>query len=283
MSKEIHPDIPYLFNGQKASGQSFFLDIEKIENCNFKALKKPKLITFKDVIQIFIIEKGGITFWANGKRLSVKNHSVVLIPSEINYTLKPQAYTYGTIISASSSFYKDFLSLDLRKENPSDITVINVEESYETVKSIAKGLEFNFLKRQKINFTLIDKLLPILLLEFFRSSQTLNKEEKHFEKFISVLNENSRADISLNQYAELLGITTTHLNRVCKNITGKTASNIYRDVLMSRAKKYLLSSTYQVAEVATLLHFASPSYFNRFFKKETGLTPKAYRMSYQSR
>ncbi|MBD0403284.1 helix-turn-helix domain-containing protein [Flammeovirga sp. EKP202] len=78
-------------------------------------------------------------------------------------------------------------------------------------------------------------------------------------------------------YAEILNIHPNHLNAVVKSITGQTALNYIHNHILKLAKAALSQTSSSAKEIAYSLYFDSPSHFGAFFKKNTGLTPIAYR------
>lgn len=84
------------------------------------------------------------------------------------------------------------------------------------------------------------------------------------------------------QFANDLAISPVHLNRICQEAAGKSASQLVEEHILGEARKYLIYSTYSVSEIAYLLHFEYPNYFVKFFKKHTRLTPTQFRESQQA-
>ena len=82
---------------------------------------------------------------------------------------------------------------------------------------------------------------------------------------------------SISSYASQLGITPNHLNKLVKAVTGKTAVMLRNDMLLLEAKMQLKQTCLSVSEIAFNIGFSDLSYFSRFFKKATGLTPLQYR------
>lgn len=82
---------------------------------------------------------------------------------------------------------------------------------------------------------------------------------------------------TVSSLAGELSISANYLNGVIKKVTGRTASAHIQDKLILEAKSYLLHSHLQAAEIATRLGYDNVSYFNRFFKKATGLAPVEFR------
>jgi AraC family transcriptional activator of pobA len=78
-------------------------------------------------------------------------------------------------------------------------------------------------------------------------------------------------------FARQLSVHVNHLNRAVQNLTGKTTSTHIAERLIHEAKALLLHTSWSTAEIAYSLGFEYPTYFNNFFKKQTGTTPSAMR------
>jgi len=78
-------------------------------------------------------------------------------------------------------------------------------------------------------------------------------------------------------YAVQLNITPNHLNAICKKKSGKSAGELIRQRVLLEAKRLLAHTTLSVAEIAYKLNFDDNSYFGRYFKKYTGMTPETFR------
>lgn len=79
------------------------------------------------------------------------------------------------------------------------------------------------------------------------------------------------------EYAELLYITPNHLNALCNDILGIPAGELIRNRVILEAKRLLINLELNITEIAYKLNFADNSYFTKFFKKYTGLTPEDFR------
>jgi AraC-like DNA-binding protein len=78
-------------------------------------------------------------------------------------------------------------------------------------------------------------------------------------------------------YAEKLSITLKHLNRICNEILQKTATEVITDRVILEIKRMLIDKQLAVNEVAFKVGYEDYSYFSRFFKKQTGLSPTEFR------
>lgn len=79
-------------------------------------------------------------------------------------------------------------------------------------------------------------------------------------------------------YASVLSVHVNYLNRAVKEITGKSTSTLIAERILQEAKAMLLHTDWNISEIAYALGFEYPTYFNNFFKKQTGETPKSLRV-----
>ncbi|RXJ54157.1 helix-turn-helix domain-containing protein [Candidatus Marinarcus aquaticus] len=82
---------------------------------------------------------------------------------------------------------------------------------------------------------------------------------------------------SANDFAKNLNIHTNHLNKVLKEITGKTTSELISNRVLQEAKILLKHTPWSVSDIAFSLGFEEPPHFINFFKKRAKTTPKKYR------
>ena len=78
-------------------------------------------------------------------------------------------------------------------------------------------------------------------------------------------------------YAAELAVTPGHLSVLCEQYAGRRAKRLLADALTSRARRLLLHTDESAARIAAALGFDDASYFARFFRRETGETPTAFR------
>lgn len=78
-------------------------------------------------------------------------------------------------------------------------------------------------------------------------------------------------------YAEKLALTPAHLNRICRKVTGQPVGKLLVERQMEEARRDLMFTSMTIQQIAFDLGFSDPAYFNRFFSREAGMTPKAYR------
>ncbi|WP_371414624.1 helix-turn-helix domain-containing protein [Flavobacterium sp. 140616W15] len=80
-------------------------------------------------------------------------------------------------------------------------------------------------------------------------------------------------------YAQHLNVHANYLNRAVKEVTGKSTTTHITERIITEAKALLLHTDWSVSEIGYALGFEYPTYFNNFFKKNTGTNPSAFRQS----
>ncbi|NIE62454.1 helix-turn-helix domain-containing protein [Burkholderia sp. Ax-1719] len=80
-------------------------------------------------------------------------------------------------------------------------------------------------------------------------------------------------------YAKRLGCASAHLARVCREALGHAPTALINEHLIREAQRELVYSALSVKQIAHAMGFEDSAYFSRFFRKQTGLTPVAFRES----
>jgi AraC family transcriptional regulator of adaptative response / methylphosphotriester-DNA alkyltransferase methyltransferase len=82
----------------------------------------------------------------------------------------------------------------------------------------------------------------------------------------------------ISDFAGMLHIHPVHLSNTVKEVTGRSACDLFEARLVNLSKELLATTSLPVAEIARQMTY-DPSNFNKFFKKFVGTTPKKYRDS----
>ena len=116
--------------------------------------------------------------------------------------------------------------------------------------------------------------------EHFVDATQDSKSSELFNTFKKTLLLGFREMHNAEEYANALNVTPKHLNLICKQITGFTTKVFIDRYKIVEIKRYLASSTLPINDIATNMGYYEVSNFVKFFKKHTGLTPKAFRDSH---
>lgn len=104
-----------------------------------------------------------------------------------------------------------------------------------------------------------------------------SKEQQLFGNFIKLVNEHSPHEHNIGFYAERLCLSARYMSTLVKSVSGKAAKQWIDDALAMRIKADLLHSDKPVWQISEEMNFPNPSFFTKFFRRMTGLTPQQYR------
>ncbi len=236
-------------------------------------------------------------FSEGGGRHTIDFNHFDVKPYQIYFMVPGQVHSWdfegnvdGYVVNFSSSFFQSFL---LKSEYISQFSFFNggttesVIDLPEAVQHPILSLFEKLVTESQQHNVLKEDMLRVLLIQIFISvQQSISSEQrnstpfqahpvlKNFQKLI----EKNYLEIRLpGQYAKLLNITPNHLNALCKEHLGIQAGEVIRNRVVLEAKRLLVNLGLSVSEVAYKLNFNDNSYFTKFFKKEAGMSPEAFR------
>jgi AraC family transcriptional activator of pobA len=126
--------------------------------------------------------------------------------------------------------------------------------------------------------------MTLLLIALHRAaSETTDNEamadpaRRHAQVFRTLVDRKFRETRRIADYAAAIGISTTHLNRVCRQVLGASALEMIERRIALEARRQLRFSDLSVKQIASDLGYDDPAYFSRFVSRTLGLPPSAFR------
>ena len=98
-----------------------------------------------------------------------------------------------------------------------------------------------------------------------------------FNRFMMLLERDYKISRDVNYYAAQMNISSKYLTNIVNQVTGHTPKTIIGQYVILQLKLHLKRTTQSIKEMAWEFHFADVSFFCRYFKKHTGLTPQQIR------
>ncbi|MCB0480572.1 MAG: helix-turn-helix domain-containing protein [Flavobacteriales bacterium] len=248
--------------------------------------------------EIFLFCKSGGKHMVDFHEMEIiENHLHILSPGQVHY-MHRHPETTGWVIKFSSEFFLGNLS---DKTILNRIPFLNNKVDYPVIKPSPS--DFNYLLEMVNNIRdemahkrsgyldMVQNYLNLILLKCHRLFDYTQQNEKSEELnltnlFKTLLEAHYISENRVSFYCEKLKSTPEKLNHAIKLVTGKTASDLISERLLLESKRLLLHSDQSMKEIAFGLNFHDNSYFNRWFKKLTDLSPgdfrKVYREKYQA-
>lgn len=157
------------------------------------------------------------------------------------------------------------------------------EEQLDELLGYAKLLSVEYEGDKLRKEAVIRNLLNAFVIACGRISEPsvawLNAENSQYNmarQFKVLVDQHYHIKTQVSDYAEMLFVTPGHLNDTVKSLLGRNAKYVIDEKRMMEAKRLLYWGEHSVKQIAARLNFEDDAYFNRFFKKHTGLTPASF-------
>lgn len=151
------------------------------------------------------------------------------------------------------------------------------------INGLIEGMEHEYNDEGARSVTVLRAYLHILFTQLSRlyalehPSGNSQETSSLVRQFHQLVEENFLTFQSVDDYANKIGISTGHLRDSVKEVTGRSPGHIIREKIVLEAKRFLVHSNIPVAEIGYRLNFEDSSYFGRFFRRETGMSPRTFR------
>jgi AraC-like DNA-binding protein len=230
------------------------------------------------------------------KTVHIEKQAILFATPKIPYRYTPQTKKQKGYFCV---FTKEFLSRsktgllidDLPIYQPgSDFVYQLSDEQYKTLEVIFRKMDAELSSDYAFKYDLIRNYVLELIhtgqkLKPIESTGTTNAASRISSLFIELLErqfpiENSAQVVQLKtptDFANTLGIHINHLNKVLKETTGRSTTEIINGRIAEEAKILLKQTPWNVSEIAFALGFDEVAHFSNFFKKHTTLSPLNYR------
>jgi len=239
---------------------------------------------------LVLFTKGGGTHAIDFKTFDVKPYQIYfMIPGQV-HSWNFEGEVDGYVIHFSTSFFESFL---LKNEYLDqfpffsgiiDDAVIQIDAS---LQQKIVGLFEDIIAESEITDRMSLDLIRAILLHIFillsrtktgqTEKQTLPYNYTLLKTFQKLIEKNFATLKLPRDYAELMYITPNHLNALCNDLLGISAGEVIRNRILLEAKRLLINLDLTIAEISYQLNFNDNSYFTKFFKKYTGITPEEFR------
>ncbi len=245
----------------------------------------------RNLFQIFVIENGGGTMNLEADAVPVESPAIIVLSPTVVHGFRWRAESEGFVLSFT--------------EDVANTLGEGGEVALERLYKLAEGTVYSFAKSEDIarlkrlyrelheeihigrdSFEVAARAyLALICIEAARltasrqrtGAVTLSTGDPTVEELRRLVEANFRNQRHIAFYAGKLSMTPDRLNDHVKRATGVTAGHLLRQRILTEAKRQLVFTQLTIGEIAYDLAFADPSHFGRFFKKQTGITPQAFR------
>jgi YesN/AraC family two-component response regulator len=253
--------------------------------------KKRSQLTANNIILLCI--NGETEIELKDSKTEVKKDDILFCPSNVNITRCNKKDDFGCKVLCLSTHIIQGLLRDKSDvwhsmtyaDKPS---VVHLSEQAHKEFELYYSIIFSKLNQPsgKTHYEIVQALIRALLLEICFMVQDLRGnigEQKMsqgrvlFNKFLSLVSNNSVKRQPITDYASKLAITPKYLTMLCLKYSNKTASEWVIQYTIEDIRFYLRNSNLSIKEISAKMGFANMSHFGSYVRKHLGVSPTEFR------
>ena len=249
-------------------------------------------LRFRNLVLVFC-ESGELTFELNYTSYTLRENGFLIITPLDILTFERSSADYASTVlvlpsEAFSPILKDINLLNFKyiKHTP----VVYLQNEYLTlykqvlstlwhIKELVAEEEFDKIASLQISS------LAVVQQDYYNKYvapkdngfEYISRKKELFRNFIHELLESHQVSREVLFYANELSVSSGYLNEICNEVSGHSAKAIIDSAVTARLKYELSYTSKSVQELAEEYNFPSQSYFTRYYKRMTGLTPSEFR------
>lgn len=244
---------------------------------------------------LIMVSEGSIEIDVNFRvfKLTEKS-SLHLSAGDMVRMLKTSDSTKGYHIVFTPEFQNEIrssrnspINLQLKKEYPHqtftpeeyDFLLMSIDRLIRYVKDTSHCHQATVIKNEAFNLLLniSDKRRK----EHGEKTYEADRRKILQQRLKDLINGHSEMYHDVSWYAEKLGVSPDYLSRITKECNGKSVRLWINESLISKATVLLRQKDLSIKEISEMLNFTDQSSFGRFFRKNTGRSPKSFRKEEQ--
>lgn len=246
-----------------------------------------------DALLFFVCVKGSINITANLVDWEITENSYAIGFSETVIGLNRVSDDFEGFIVLLSMDYLKRINIDLKEVWPYYVYIRNypcVKMNPRKVEEIGQfyTLLYDSLGRSDTHWkgNIINGLVASMIfkvcedldeLELGKIATKAKSKQDYYIKFMGLLLEGFREHHSVSYYADRLALSPKYLSTLMKEVSGLSAAQWIDQYLITEAKTLLKFSDMTIQQIADYLYFANQSFFSKFFRQHTEMTPSDYR------
>ena len=238
-----------------------------------------------DLHHVFLLETGGGRVDADGQSFACAAPCVVVVSAGVVHAFQWEPEATGRVLTFSDVFMRTLTSEEQRA------SAAFLGGAWTAAVGNSLTHVFGRLERElgwaaPGHDLAIAANLSLVLVEILRLHHQVNQEALAppgpqallVARYRQLLEAKFRDHPSASEAAVELGVSTSRLRAACSAVAGASPTQMMHDRLRLEAERLMRYSKMNVAQVAHYLGFQDPAYFSRFFVRESGKTPREFRL-----
>ena len=277
--------------------QDLFPDYLHIESIRARSLSygwKFRPHRHHNLHQLFLIEKGGGRAVMEEMQHPLLDGTLIVMPPMAVHGFEFLPDTEGWVLTIPTPYVDRILEEEPRlPDYLAETRLIQLpnRETANSFASIFKTIAGEHAASTPARRLVLRSLVTLLVAEIFRLNPDSAEQKRDaasqkqllLRRFQTLIEENFRQRWPVSRYADELGITATHLSRICRQLLEVPASELTTERGLLEAKRLLIYTSLSIAEIGYDLGFADPAHFSKFFRENTGQKPSDFRQAFTRR
>ena len=255
--------------------QEFKVEYEVVNNSNVEVPFSHRHFFYA----VYWMHEGDGTHVIDFEEYEIRPDRVFFIKPEQVHFLHGRAHLKYSALQFTEDFMMPYLFAGQK-----DIAVYKDLSQAETerIEVLFKQLQTESVSNLPNSNSVIQSEINTLLLELERMSipaPNTSVIPDILRKYKDLIDKDFVKERQVRNYAGRLGISPNYLNVLARKHLGKSALEMINERVVLEVKRMLIRTEYDISEIAYKLGFNELSYFSRFFKRQTGMTPLRFRIS----
>lgn len=225
------------------------------------------------LVGFIYVTDGEVLIDVNGSSFLCQPGQVLLIPAQSPFSIRYYKDAIGFTGGFSPAFLSETKALRFLSEP--------VHQGFWFDEAAFMGMLFSMLETafEQGDSAFIEKGIGLFLCKI--KPGHLSVPHPAVSQFLESVFDPEKLPGTIASYAGELNISQNYLSKLIKNATGHSVGEWIDIVRIQRSKHLLASTSVSIIDVAASVGIEDQSYFSRLFKKETGMTPSAFRKKMQ--
>ncbi len=256
-------------------------------------IKARKIFNNSMYVYVIVVVQGTLNIRVNSTDLQIHSNEYLTIMPCTTYQLQDSRCLYFVYATQSYIINSIYNMMDIKRDLythcftfhhhrfPANV-IEHFKQTYLKVKREHERKDF-FMKEFAIRSMLLTYyayLYSVLDKHPEIDYKKDTRQENIFKRFLELLDNKYKIERSVNFYAKELNISPKYLSSTATSITGTSASHIIDNYVSFQIKQLLYTNTRSIKDISIELNFQSQSFFGRYFKRITGMSPREYITKY---
>ncbi|MDF0729595.1 helix-turn-helix domain-containing protein [Pseudomonas entomophila] len=238
-----------------------------------------------ELFQLLYVQRGQAQVEIEGRRSEIREAAIQVVPPLTVHGFRFSADIQGHVLTFGAA-----LVADLEQRLGAPLGVLTAPACYPLGKErrhlhgLVETLQQEYQGNAPGRAAMLQALVTALMVWISRRQQLgqapRNRDERDRQllgRYLRLVEAHYRQHLSVEDFAARLGITSLQLNQLCRELTGQTALQVVHQRLLLEARRSLVYTRMSIGQLSDSLGFSDPTYFARFFKRLSGVTPNGYR------